>query len=302
MWLHFVLFKADDEAHSRPHPVDTNDEAHRANVDNEDNKNANIDDERQQQNVGERRSKVCFVRKSGTSYGENFDVDIPVTHEVVHASRLCMFEAKAENYDKLVNTLQCGRYKGSDSLQQGRDHLTLATQTEREEEVIGDADKKKVQGKFRAKCFMKEIVQHREKIENIKNASLQYSEKRKRVCSDLTSKDRSFKKKRTDNNVNKIISKIGSHVTPNIYERRRGQTLTPLIQGTIQYSKMKRDHNIDFVREELRTRGLERSFDMRTKWTSLLLLLKENEGNTKYFKSVTPYENFKWHLSHFDTT
>eukprot|EP00957_Ditylum_brightwellii_P032419 2456600-Ditylum_brightwellii.AAC.1 len=96
LWLHFVLFKADDEAHSRPHPVDTNDEAHRANVDNEGNKNADIDDEQQQQNVGERRSKIRFVRKSGTSYGEKFDADIPVTHEVVHASQLHMLEAKAE--------------------------------------------------------------------------------------------------------------------------------------------------------------------------------------------------------------
>eukprot|EP00957_Ditylum_brightwellii_P113656 8665208-Ditylum_brightwellii.AAC.1 len=59
-----------------------------------------------------KRSKICFVRKSGTSYVENFDVDIPVTHEVVHGSQLRMLEAKAEKYDKIVNTLQCGRYKG----------------------------------------------------------------------------------------------------------------------------------------------------------------------------------------------
>eukprot|EP00957_Ditylum_brightwellii_P170566 12983733-Ditylum_brightwellii.AAC.1 len=88
--------------------------------------------------------------------------------------------------------------------------------------------------------------------------------KRKRVCSDLTRKDRSSKKKHMENNVNNIISKIGNHITTNIYECRRGQTLTSLIQGTTKYSKMKQDHNIHLVWEVLLAWGLNGGFDAQT--------------------------------------
>eukprot|EP00957_Ditylum_brightwellii_P016664 1252736-Ditylum_brightwellii.AAC.1 len=76
-------------------------------------------------------------------------------------------------------------------------------------------------------------------------------------------------------------------VAPNVYEERTGHTIAPLIQGKIQYSKMKKDNNIEAIQQELQVQGLRNKFDGNTKWTILLVLPKENEGDEKYFKPVT---------------
>eukprot|EP00957_Ditylum_brightwellii_P187463 14276791-Ditylum_brightwellii.AAC.1 len=62
---------------------------------------------------------------------------------------------------------------------------------------------------------------------------------------------------------------------------------------------MKKDNNIEAIQQELQARGLGDKFDGNTKWKILLVLLKENEGNEKYFKPVARYEHFKWNCSHF---
>ena len=73
--------------------------------------------------------------------------------------------------------------------------------------------------------------------------------------------------------------------------------LTPLLEGKIQYHKMKRDHNIEQVRLECQARGLQ--FDHRTNWTSLLKLIKGDEKDNKFFKPKTNYDNFKWNEAHY---
>jgi len=49
-----------------------------------------------------------------------------------------------------------------------------------------------------------------------------------------------------------------------MYQRRSGHTLTPLMEGKIQYRKMLKKHNFEVVRGELRARGLSEKFDSST--------------------------------------
>ena len=91
-----------------------------------------------------------------------------------------------------------------------------------------------------------------------------------------------------------VKSNYNTTPTENLYERRTGQTLTPLLHGMIQIHKMKKGENIEAVRNELIARGLGTQFDEKTNWTKLLGLLKTHEGNNKYFCPVTPYNNFMW--------
>ena len=53
------------------------------------------------------------------------------------------------------------------------------------------------------------------------------------------------------------------------------------------------------IQDELLARGIE--FDEKTKWKNLIKKLKENEGDKKYFKPMTQYDNFKWNATHFST-
>ena len=95
-----------------------------------------------------------------------------------------------------------------------------------------------------------------------------------------------------------VKSKYANTPAPNIYEHRTGQTLTPLIQGKIQYHKMKKEHNLAAVRNKLSERNI--LFNEQTNWTTLLKLLKQNEGDKKYFRPHTNYDQFKWNSTHFD--
>ena len=74
--------------------------------------------------------------------------------------------------------------------------------------------------------------------------------------------------------------------------------LTPLMEGNIQYEKMKKLRNIDLVRNELRARSVD--FKISTGWKELIKFLKEHKNETKdnshdkYFFPWTAYENFVW--------
>ena len=74
--------------------------------------------------------------------------------------------------------------------------------------------------------------------------------------------------------------------------------LTPLMEGKIQYGKMKNLENIDPVRNELRARSVH--FKISTGWKELIKLLKEHENESndnphdKYFLARTAYENVVW--------
>ena len=124
-----------------------------------------------------------------------------------------------------------------------------------------------------------------------------YKQERKTIYDNLTQKDVQFKKERTDIKVAKIIESIDTMPAQNVYERRQGQTLTPLLEGKIQYGKLLKAHNLDAVCAEVTARGI--AFLPTTNWTSLLKIIKEHEGNTKFFKPLTDYTNFKWNESHF---
>ena len=75
-----------------------------------------------------------------------------------------------------------------------------------------------------------------------------------------------------------------------MFEHRRGQILTPLVNGRIQIHKMKRDENIEAVRSELRARGLGQNFDDKATWTIFLTLSKSDEG--EYFHPHIAYGSF----------
>ena len=66
----------------------------------------------------------------------------------------------------------------------------------------------------------------------------------------------------------------------------------------MQYHKLKKAHNLEQVRNELKERELP--IDQTTNWTALLKILKEDEQDNKYFKPRTNYDNFKWNSTHFD--
>ena len=101
----------------------------------------------------------------------------------------------------------------------------------------------------------------------------------------------------------KVTSTYGNNPAPNRYQRREGCTLTPLMEGKIQYGKMIKVHNIDAIRKELQARSA--TVDGNTGWLTLIKLLKENESNSnnnahdKYFCPVTAYDNFRWNEDHF---
>ena len=118
------------------------------------------------------------------------------------------------------------------------------------------------------------------------------------VKQSLTSDVLQFKKERNDKKVAATILTAHIVTRPNIYERRTGQTLTPLISGKIQYAKMKKAYNLEAVRNECTARGIP--FDTTTNWTNLVKMIKEHEGDNRYFTPLTNYDFFKWNSNHFD--
>ena len=124
-----------------------------------------------------------------------------------------------------------------------------------------------------------------------------YKQEHKVIFDSITRIDAQFKKERTDMKVAKIIETIDTAPAQNVYKCRQGQTLTPLLEGKIQFGKLLKSHNLDAVRDEVTARGIV--FLPTTNWTSLLKIIKENEGNNKFFKPLTDYTNFKWNDSHF---
>ena len=149
---------------------------------------------------------------------------------------------------------------------------------------------------------MRESLEHHKRmkiVKNTRNNDDTYEHERMIINQSLTDLDTQFKKERVDKKVTLVKSKYANTPAPNVYERRTGQTLTPLIQGKIQYHKMKKEHNVASVRNELVHRNI--SFDEGTNWTTLLKLLKANEGDKKYFRPLTDYDAFKWNSTHFDS-
>ena len=125
-----------------------------------------------------------------------------------------------------------------------------------------------------------------------------YIQRRKQIRLSLTEPCKQFKKRRIDQKVQKVIATFDQVREHNVYERRQGQTLTPLLMGKIQFGKLKKAHNLNAIRKECLARGLQ--FDNSTNWKSLISMIKNHEKDNKYFKPLTNYNSFKWNASHFN--
>ena len=127
-----------------------------------------------------------------------------------------------------------------------------------------------------------------------------YNLKWKLISLSLTNTDTQFKRERIEKKLTNIILKYNNNHAPNIYKRCTGQSLAPLLEGKTQYHKMKKNYNMEAMKDELVAYNLQASFTNETNWTSCLKLLKQDENNKKYVKPLTAYERFKWNSSHFE--
>ena len=158
---------------------------------------------------------------------------------------------------------------------------------------------KQLQGKMRTKVLMRELFVHHTLIGNKRKLNHDdFKTEKLTIQKAITNKDSQFKSHRIQCKVEKVIEKANANPAPNIYERRTGQTLTPLMNGKIQIHKMKKQHNMEAVRKELRLR--ECTFLQTDTWTVLLNKLKTHEQNNKFFTPLSDYDSFKWNSTHFN--
>ena len=170
-------------------------------------------------------------------------------------------------------------------------------------EVQGESLKsKQLQGKSKTKALLGELIKQQTTIRDIEikrnRNGEDFKTERKKMKVSLTDSTKQFKSKRIESKVEVLKRKAHDTPAPNVYERRTGQTLTPLMQGKIQYHKLKKAHNLAQIRNELTARQL--SFDQMMNWTKLISILKQHEGNKKFFHPLTNYDAFKWNSTHFD--
>ena len=86
---------------------------------------------------------------------------------------------------------------------------------------------------------------------------------------------------------------------PNQYRIHTGSTLTLMMQGKIQYTKIKKGDNMEVIHREVTSRGI--GYTRSTGWKQLSELIKSHEltratssTHPKFFRPVTDYSNFKW--------
>ena len=164
-----------------------------------------------------------------------------------------------------------------------------------------DGKKKLVQGKVRAQVLLEEAIKHQQELDNLRTRNpSEYDQTYQSVAKRLSCEDMQFKKERIEEKVRNYKEKENTTT-------RRGQRqqqeqkkydLTPLLEGKIQYGKMKRDHNIDQIQRECKARNLR--YEANTNWTTLIQLIKADEKDNKYFKPKTDYDLFKWNETHYD--
>ena len=163
-------------------------------------------------------------------------------------------------------------------------------------------EEKQLQGKAKTRVLMAEFHNHEDCIQKLlhkrKRDGNNIVQERKKVKRSLTHNAIQFKVERTKKQLDSIITKVNNNPAPNVYERRSGQTLTPLIDGRIQYGKMLKKYNTEAIQGELQARGLGDKFDDKTNWTTLIKLLKEHEKDKRYFRPLTDYNKFKWNCNH----
>ena len=156
-----------------------------------------------------------------------------------------------------------------------------------------DDKKKQLQGKTKTRFLLKEKLEHCKKVELVKrkrhdNGVVETRELKKM----LTCPNLQFKKVRIDEKLNRTRSRMNNDRPLNALQQRSGHTLTPLMEGKIQYYFLTAKDNIAQIRAELEARGLSDKFDEKTKWKHLLLILKEDEKDNRYFYPRTDYNLF----------
>ena len=88
-----------------------------------------------------------------------------------------------------------------------------------------------------------------------------------------------------------VINTTHKYFFPNVYSRRIGHTLTPLMTGKIQYAKLKKISNMDAIKSELR--ACELTYTNDTIWTTMTNAIKAREGDNKFFTPSTNYDSLK---------
>ena len=189
-----------------------------------------------------------------------------------------------------------------EALQTGRDHINSIPVDDSDSDSDSNDKMKQLQGKRKIEFLMRELQNHQKSMTELETEleKNEYTQERSRIYQLLTQPNHQFKKKRIEKKINHIKDKYNNTPAQNVYERRHGQTLTPLIIGKIQIHKMKKTDNFDAVRNELMARGLGAQFDENTTWTKLLTLLKKDEGDKRYFTPRTSYDSFKWLPFHYE--
>ena len=154
-----------------------------------------------------------------------------------------------------------------------------------------DEKKKQMQNKEKANQIMEETRKQHRFLQNLHDKNpVEYMNRRKEIRRSLKEKCVQFKAARLEKKVDIFKDGYNKPHRPNQAETREGFYVTPLLQGKVQYGKMKKEENIKSVRDELSARNIQ--FSNKDNWTKLLTLLKEDEGDGKFFKPVIEYNRF----------
>ena len=155
-------------------------------------------------------------------------------------------------------------------------------------------NKRQLQGKTKTKVLMRQLKKTVTKIKLLQEKrnrdGINNTAEKRDTKQTLTSSTLKFKQERIDQKVVAMIQTYHNVTFPNVHKRRTGHTLTPLISGKIQYTKISKAHNIQAVRNELIARGLV--FVTNTTWTAMIKFTKEKEGHIKYFTPLIDYDSF----------
>ena len=163
-----------------------------------------------------------------------------------------------------------------------------------------NSETKEVQGKMRTQVLIDEVLKQEQDIDDLKQKDSGFPAGHLSIFKSLTCDDKQFKKERIDKKVREYKEQQSSTSSRGLRTQEESSTyeLTPLLQGKIQYAKMKKADNLDQIRRECEARNLP--FLPTTNWTNLINLIKRDEKDNKFFKPVSDYDQFKWNDTHFE--
>ena len=170
----------------------------------------------------------------------------------------------------------------------------MAMEDELEGEERQTTKKRRLGGKRRTKFLMKEILNHQVKMSAVAKVkgqhefSQQYKKIRHSLCDDT------FEKKRLGKKLDKLKKAADdtAHLEDNTAngEMDVDETFTPYMLDRICYKHIRRDDNMEQIRMELQARGV--SYENGSNWTTLIGLLKSDEGDKLSFKPTIDFDLF----------